>query len=283
MMIAAAVVVAVVTPFGVITFVAIALAGGAGYLASVVLRGGNGRALAGATIVGALLASGLLAWVGANDPTVLWFGHVTTHGDRHGNQVAITFDDGPDDPWSLEVAGILDAHGVKGTFFEVGKAIEARPDIAQALMDDGHLLGNHSYHHNYWGWLDPRYPELQQTQDSFKRNVGKCPAFFRPPHGQRTPFMLARVSDAGMHTVTWDTSASDWTETDGRVVAQRILLHVKPGSIILLHDGLDGDVHADRSVLRAALPLVLDGLQAMGLHPVRLDELLGRPGYLESC
>lgn len=282
-MVVAGAVVMRVTPVGAITFVAALVALGGVALGGVALRGGRGRVLGGAAAVGTLLASGLLAWVGANDPTVMWFGHVTTHGDRAGNRVAITFDDGPDDPFTLDVARILDQHGVKGTFFEVGKAIDAAPLISRTLLDDGHLLANHSYHHDYWRWLDPRYPELQRTQDAFERQVGRCPAFFRPPHGQRTPFMLARVSHEGMHAVTWDVSASDWVESDGATVARNILAAVRPGSIILLHDGLDGNVHADRSVLLTALPLILDGLQQRDLHPVRLDELLGQPGYLESC
>ena len=282
-MVVAGSVVVRVTPFGVITFVALLVALGGAGVAFVRLRGGRGRALGVAAAVGALLAGGLLAWVGASDPTVLWFGHVTSHGDRSRDEVAVTFDDGPDDPFSLEVAKMLDDHEVKGTFFEVGKAIDARPDITRALLADGQLLGNHSYRHDYWGWLDPRYPELAETQHAFQRAIGKCPAFFRPPHGQRTPFMLARVSDEGMHAVTWDTSASDWTQTDGKVVAQHILENVKPGSIILLHDGLDGTVHADRAVLRVALPLILDGLAAKGLRAVTLDHLLGEPGYLASC
>ena len=86
-----------------------------------------------------------------------------------------------------------------------------------------------------------------------------------------------------MHAVTWDVSARDWTETDGEAVARTILADVRPGSIILLHDGLDGNVTADRSVLRTALPLILDGLKAKGLTPVRLDELLGQPAYLDDC
>ena len=57
-----------------------------------------------------------------------------------------------------------------------GKAIDARPEIARALFDDGQLLGNHSYHHDYWRWLDPRYPELDRTQDAFRRQLGVCPA-----------------------------------------------------------------------------------------------------------
>ena len=205
--------------------------------------------------VTALLAGGLVAWVGANDPTVQWFGHVITHGDRSQQRVALTFDDGPDDPYTMEIAGILDSYGVKGTFFEVGKAIDARPDITHALLADGQLVANHSYHHDYWRWLDPRYPELDRTQHAFQQAVGKCPAFFRPPHGQRTPFMLAQVRDEGMHAVTWDTSADDLSERNGTVVADRIVDRARPGSIILLHDGLDGNVRADRSVL-------LDGVAA---------------------
>ena len=232
---------------------------------------------------GSVLAIGLVLWVAGNDPTVQWFGHITTHGDRADARVALTFDDGPDDPYSLEVSRVLDEHGVKGTFFEVGKAIDARPEIARALHDDGHLLGNHSYHHDYWRWLDPRYPELDRTEAAFRRQLGVCPAFFRPPHGQRTPFMLAHVSSKGMHTVTWDVSAGDWATDDAALVAKKIVDGAKPGSIILLHDGIDGTVTADRTVLVKALPMILDGLKAKGLTPVRLDELLGKPGYLDHC
>jgi peptidoglycan/xylan/chitin deacetylase (PgdA/CDA1 family) len=232
---------------------------------------------------GSTLSLALVLWVAGNDPTVQWFGHITTHGDRHDARVALTFDDGPDDPFSLEVSRVLDEHGAKGTFFEVGKAIDARPEIARALYQDGHLVGNHSYHHDYWRWLDPRYPELDRTEAAFRRQLGVCPAFFRPPHGQRTPFMLAHVSSKGMHTVTWDLSAGDWATNDPALVAKRILDGVKPGSIILLHDGIDGTVTADRTVLVDALPMILDGLKAKGLEPVRLDELLGLPGYLDHC
>ena len=75
---------------------------------------------------------------------------------------------------------ILDRYGVKGTFFEVGKAIDARPDIAQALLADGMLLGGHSYHHDYWRWLDPRYPELDRTIDAFQPPARRVPALLPP-------------------------------------------------------------------------------------------------------
>jgi peptidoglycan/xylan/chitin deacetylase (PgdA/CDA1 family) len=231
------------------------------------------------------VALGLLltGWIAANTPGVGWFGGQISHGARDSNRVAITFDDGPDDTYTLQIRDLLDAHGVKGTFFTVGKALDARPDISQALYDDGHLLGDHSYHHDGWRWLDPRYPELQRTQDAFQRHLGVCPTFFRPPHGQKTPFMSWVIHDHGMKMVTWDVSAADWVSHDGQQVAKDVLDRVQPGSIILLHDGLDGLVHSDRSVLLTALPLILDGLKAKGLEPVRLDELLGIPGYGDHC
>ena len=240
-------------------------------------------AVRAAATVAAVATAGVTFWVGANSPTVNWFGSQVAHGSRDGRQVAITFDDGPDDPYTLEIARILDSRGAKGTFFMVGKALDRRPDIARALREDGHLLGNHSYHHDSWRWLDPRYPELERTQRAFRQNLGICPTFYRAPHGQHTPFLAHVVGDHGMTMVGWDVSAGDWKTDDARLIARRVLDDVEPGSIIVLHDGLDGSVTADRSVLVRAVPLILDGLVRRDLKPVRLDALLGERGYGDHC
>lgn len=233
--------------------------------------------------VGSLTVIGAGMWIGANSPRLTWFGALVSHGPRDRREVAITFDDGPNVTATLAIAAILDTYHAKGTFFIVGKALDRRPDIAKSLLDDGHLLGNHSYHHDYTSWLDPRYPELTRTQASFRKRLGVCPAFYRPPHGQHTPFMAYDVRRNGMVITTWDVSAGDWLAKDPRALARRILRHVQPGSVIDLHDGLDGDLTTDRTVLVKAMPLVLDGLRARHLVPVRLDHLLGRPGYLDRC
>jgi peptidoglycan/xylan/chitin deacetylase (PgdA/CDA1 family) len=86
-----------------------------------------------------------------------------------------------------------------------------------------------------------------------------------------------------MRMVTWDVSATDWATGDAALIARRVLARVRPGSIIDLHDGLDGKVAADRTVVVRALPLILAGLDARGLRPVRLDQLLGVRGYLDHC
>lgn len=238
------------------------------------------RALAGSI---AVLTIGVGCWIGANSPTATWFGSQVSHGPRDRDRVAITFDDGPNVRYSTRIARILDEHGAKGTFFLVGKALDARPGVARQLMRDGHLLGNHSYHHDSWRWLDPRYPELERTQRAFRRNLGVCPTFYRAPHGQHTPFTAHVVGDHDMTMVGWDVSAGDWNSSDAALVAERVLDQVGPGSIIVLHDGLDGDLTADRSVLLRALPMILDGLERRGLDPVSLDELLGEHGYGDHC
>jgi peptidoglycan/xylan/chitin deacetylase (PgdA/CDA1 family) len=122
-----------------------------------------------------------------------------------------------------------------------------------------------------------------RTQNAIARYVGACPTYYRPPHGQHTPFLADVVEGDHMKMVTWDDSTSDWTTTDGNRVARRILAKVTPGSIIDLHDGLDGRVNVDRTVLVRALPLILNGLRERGLHPVRLDVLLGDRPYRGKC
>jgi len=230
---------------------------------------------------GALLTVMLVftAYLGAETPAATWFGGGTVHGPTGSPDVALTFDDGPNLGATEKIMAILDAHGVKGTFFEVGKAIDADPQITRALYDDGQLLGNHSYHHDQWRWLDPRYPELARTQAAFRRAIGTCPVLYRPPHGDRTPFLANVVRDHHMHMVLWSASAGDWATNDAALVARRILAGARPGAILLLHDGLDGNPSANRQVLVRALPLILAGLQAKGLTPVRLDRLLGTAAY----
>lgn len=221
-------------------------------------------------------------YIGAETPDVTWFGGGAVHGRATGNEVALTFDDGPNVGATEKVMAILDANNIKGTFFEVGKAIDADPSITRALYADGQLLGNHSYNHDQWRWLDPRYTELQKTQDAFARAIGKCPVLYRPPHGDRTPFLARVVRDHHMHMVLWSASAGDWATGDAQLVARRILANARPGAILLLHDGLDGIPSKDRSVLVRALPLIIAGLRAKGLQPVRLDQMLGTAAY-QSC
>lgn len=222
-------------------------------------------------------------WIGSTDPHVTWFGALTWHGPRDSNEVALTFDDGPNGQYTQQVAGILQSHGLEGAFFLVGKAVVREPGVVRQLVADGNLVGNHSYNHGAFSYLEPTYPELAQTNNAIHAAAGVCPGYFRPPHGTHTPFMSKVVTDADMTLVTWDASARDWVDTDAARVARKIVDQAKGGSIIDLHDGSDGNIGVDRSVVVRALPLIIEGLQAKGLKIVRLDKLLDKPAYASHC
>lgn len=239
-------------------------------------------ALKGSLVVGLALpvVGTYLAWM----PSSQVYGHVIDHGPRDQMSVAITFDDGPNPPWTLRIADALDQQGVKGTFFVVGKNAEAHPEIVKELVSRGHLVGNHSFSHKKEdAILQPSYGDLGKAESAIARAAGVCPALFRPPNGFHTPWQLHAVSSKHMHTVTWDVIPRDWKNPPPDVIVQRVLSSVKPGSIILLHDGYNTSQGVDRSATLAAIPGIINGLRAKGYHIVRLDELLSVPAYLPSC
>ncbi len=267
----------------------LAAAVGAVFVAAVVSRFGRFglprthrlRTMAlGSTLV--IAVSGLTGYFGATTVGATWFGGGVVHGSRASGEVAITFDDGPDTTETAAIMKILDAAGVKASFFVVGKTLDSSPEVVRALVADGQLVGNHSYHHDDWRWLDPSYPELERTQRAFAREIGTCPVWFRPPHGQRTPLMARVVKSHDMRMAMWDVAVSDRGKNDPHQIAQKVLQSVKGGSIIDLHAGVDGTSAAHRAAVVAALPLILDGLRALDLKPVRLDTLVGGPAY-QSC
>jgi peptidoglycan/xylan/chitin deacetylase (PgdA/CDA1 family) len=229
-------------------------------------------------LVPALAVAGSLALIGATNPAAQWLGPVVSHGPRDANRVALTFDDGPNGDATRRILDVLDERGVKATFFVVGKAVEAEPATVQRIVADGHLLGNHSHSHDGWRFIQPGYPELQQGERDIVLATGVCPRYYRPPHGTHTPFVWLAARQRSMRVVTWDVSAADWDATDAAGLARKIVAQSHPGSIVLLHDGIDGIAGADREVVVQALPAILDGLRARGLEPVRLDRLLDESG-----
>ena len=212
---------------------------------------------------------------------VPWSDPSITHASGSGPYVAITFDDGLNGPTTRAAADVLDRYGAKAAFFVVGRTTLEQPDLARHLRDGGHLIANHSYDHPRARKDDLRYGQVPRAQRTFEQSIGLCPHFYRPPWGVQTPWVNGAVRRAGLRTVLWDVEAADWDEKDPDRLARNVLAKVRPGSIILLHDGEDGVLGADRSTTVAALPAILEGLKERGLTPVRLDELLGMPGYID--
>jgi peptidoglycan/xylan/chitin deacetylase (PgdA/CDA1 family) len=231
----------------------------------------------------AVLCGVAVFWVGVDSMRAAWFAPFDTRVRGAGDDVALTFDGGPNDTSTLAIAQTLDDYHTKGTFFLLGEAARARPEIAHLLTQDGQLVSNNSYNDDRLGWLNGGVDGLDRTQQLLAQQLGACPAFFRPPHGHKTPWMSWRTHTRGMVMVLGDVTPDDAPTTTPQQLAAEALARVHGGSIIVLHDGEAGDPSVDRTVVVKALPLILDGLQQRHLRAVRLDELLSIRPTLERC
>ncbi|HZQ80270.1 MAG TPA: NAD-dependent epimerase/dehydratase family protein [Acidimicrobiia bacterium] len=228
-----------------------------------------------------LMTAFTASWVGATSARADWFGTVISHGSRAVPEAAVTFDGVPDAETAQTVLAALDAEGVQATFFAAGRDVEARPDVVRTLVEHGQLVANNSYAADGGAFLDPHYGELGRAQEVFDRELGVCPTYFRPPAGRHTPLMARVVHHYGMSMVTWDVKVTDRRVDSPRKLARRALDRIRPGSIVVFP--FDGTGRFARPAEAASLPLVLHGLQGLGLESVRLDRMLGSDGYAGRC
>ena len=180
-------------------------------------------------------------------------------------QIALTFDDGPNDTYTLPLLEGLRERGVKATFFLLGQEVTENPEIAKQIATDGHMIGNHSFYHKD---LSAMSTEEATTQVSLANEVifevtGQYPQLIRPPFG-RVPEDL--VYEPPMVEALWTIDSRDWELSDVGTIMQNVLPHVQENAIILMHD-------ASQSSVQAALAIV-DCLQERGYTFVTLDEIL---------
>jgi peptidoglycan/xylan/chitin deacetylase (PgdA/CDA1 family) len=127
--------------------------------------------------------------------------------------------------------------------------------------------------------VDKRDDKLRQAQNTIEEVTGVRPALFRPPYGRKTPWELAEVRKQGMVTIGWNVSAKDPKQPSAEVIEQRVVQKVRPGAIVLLHDGGETRHGVNRSETAAALPGILEALQSQGYTFVTVPELLKRTPY----
>jgi len=216
-------------------------------------------------------------------PTSPVFGKVYYKANPAEKVIALTFDDGPNEPYTSEILDILASQNVKATFFVIGKNVVLYPETAKRIVAEGHVLGNHSYSHNANHALTQNSSkDLTLAQSVVFNTTGVKPHLYRPPHGKKTPWELQQVRKEGLIEVTWSVSASELNAHSPVAVAQEIVSKADPGEIILLHDGY-GTLHnsskSDKSLTVKALPLIIEQLQAKGYRFVTVPELLNVPAY----
>jgi peptidoglycan/xylan/chitin deacetylase (PgdA/CDA1 family) len=201
---------------------------------------------------------------------------VVTHGKRAQRKVALSFDDGPDPAMTPAVLDVLARHQARATFFVIGRALDAHRALGQRIVREGHELGNHSWRHSRWhGLLSTRAHamEIQWTADAISEVNGGHDALFRPPLGLKSPPLARAARNQGARLVTWSLHSRDTYYREPSRIARYVLDRVRPGDIILLHDGHDLPGHKRRACA-AATDLILQGLSQAGLECVTVSELL---------
>nr|WP_233173323.1 polysaccharide deacetylase family protein [Flavobacterium sp. ASV13] len=188
-------------------------------------------------------------------------------------KIALTFDDGPS-TYTLEVLELLKKYNASATFFCIGKNIETYPKILQKVIDEGHLVGNHSYSHSkFFDFYheDKITEELRKTDKLLEKFTSRKINFFRPPYGVTTPSIRRALKITGHKTIGWNIRSLDGGTKNQELILNRITKRVSPGGIVLLHDT------GEHSVL--VLEQFLQFLQQNNYQVVSIEELLNLKAY----
>lgn len=202
--------------------------------------------------------------------SVLAYTPAVTSGGSHGNEVALTFDDGPG-PYTQQLVGALDKLGVHATFFAIGSQEQYFSAGTVAEIKSGDAIGDHTETHPMLASLSAhdQYEELFDQMAQIEVLGGKRPRLFRPPYGSFDATTFRELHHLRLLMILWSVDTSDYTLPGVSAIVHTALAGAKPGAIILMHDG-----GGNRSETIAALPAIVKGLHKRGLRPVTVPQLL---------
>ncbi|TVX93143.1 polysaccharide deacetylase family protein [Paenibacillus agilis] len=194
---------------------------------------------------------------------------------KAGKKVALTFDDVPDQTITPVILDILKQENIKATFFLVGYRAERNPNIVKRMVDEGHIIGNHTYNHPLLTRQDlPKFiRQLRQTENIIDDIIGYKPRYFRPPFGEITEEQLQWAGKHGYMVVNWDVDSNDWRGIPAAVMENNIMNEVSPGSIVLQHAGGAGKKGYLENTVKA-LPSIIKRLKAQQYDFVTIPDLL---------
>jgi peptidoglycan/xylan/chitin deacetylase (PgdA/CDA1 family) len=200
-----------------------------------------------ATAAATLTTAGLLAagcTYAALSPQSQIFGKVLIAG-RDTNEIALTYDDGPNDIVTERLLDVLAHHNVRATFFLIGRFVRQRPEIVRAIAASGHLIGNHTMTHPWLAWQSTAriHQEITGCNAVLEDTLGIPIRYFRAPHGARRPAVLRIARSLGLTPVQWNIIPGDWMPTTAEKIASRTARGITRnqqhnlGSNVVLHDG----------------------------------------------
>jgi len=242
--------------------------------------------------VALLAGAAYFAYETVESPANQLLGPTVVRGSAAHRVVALTFDDGPNPPYTERILDVLKDANVPATFFVVGQAAAAHPASLRRIVREGHALGNHSWDHAHLNLLarGAIERELRRTSDAVFAATGIRPQYMRPPFGARSFTVIDEARREGYTVVMWsDALSQDWERLDDDVIADRVVRAVRPGSIVVLHDGNRGLVcvpaapaRCDRSQAARATRTIVARLRAAGYRLVTIPQLLAdAPGRVD--
>ena len=229
-------------------------------------------------LLGAAGVAGLATWAGFQTmwPTSQVYGRTFIGLDPASRLLALTYDDGPNDPWTFRLLEVLDRHQVKATFFLIGKFVQQRPDLARALVAAGHAIGNHTWDHPnliLCSSAEVRR-QLQQTQQAIFDATGVEAKLFRPPFGGRRPASLRVARSLGLQPVMWNVTCYDWKAKSADEIVAHAERQIHGGNVILLHDGEFHRIGVDRSRSVEATDRILQRYKSQGYEFVTVPQMM---------
>ena len=232
--------------------------------------------MAGYIVGGAAGAVASIAGYQTMAPQGQWYGRSLVGLPGGARKLALTFDDGPNDPHTLRLLEILLRHGVHATFFLIGRYVAKRPDIVRELVRLGHVVGNHTFSHPNLIFASAcrTRMELEQCQQAVSDAVGQPCSLFRPPFGGRRPATFRIARQFGLEPVMWRVTGLDWKGRGADWIERQVCQQVRGGDIILFHDGGHKAFGADRSQTVIATDRLIARYKIQGYEFVTVPQML---------
>ena len=233
-----------------------------------------GLALTGAASAAAIAA----ACYQSMAPTGQWFGGTFTGLPRHSRQLALTYDDGPNDPHTLRLLEVLAKHGVHATFFLIGRYVRQRPEIVREIVQAGHVVGNHTFTHPLLTFKSEGEvrKELDNCRSALQDAIGEPSNLFRPPFGGRRPAVLRVARECGLEPVMWNVTGYDWNSPSAAAIERKVAGQIRGGDVILLHDGGHREFGADRSQTVIATDRLISAYTAQGYDFLTISKMMSK-------
>lgn len=232
-------------------------------------------ALAGSAVAAAASAAGYQSM----SPTGQWYGKTFASLPRGTRQLALTYDDGPNDPHTLRLLDVLARHNVQATFFLIGRYVQQRPEIAREIAQAGHVVGNHTFTHPLLIFKSKSEirRELSQSRSAIQQAIGEHSNLFRPPFGGRRPAVLRVARELGLLPIMWNVTGYDWNAPPAAVIERKVSKQIRGGDVILLHDGGHKQMGADRSQTIIATDRLLTRYKDEGYKFITVPQMMTLP------